>query len=262
MSTIEWNKVTWYSKFLAVVLFVLTFYVGFVLGEKKEHTDTDLPASGVPTALSHTDTTPVIGSRKIKEANFTGTVATVSGSSTLARTAQSKIDSIVADFKIFADKDVPDMRSQFGADSPTAQYELDIDATDVRGDTTESIILEVYTYTGGAHGNSHYEVFTVSRSSEKMLVLSDIIAPGKQALFTQSVQKALTDWRSDPGDTTSPTFPDDVAALKFTDFKNWSLDSKNLTLYFDQYAIGPGALGAVAFPLPVSRIKGFLTTEN
>jgi len=32
---IEWNKVTWYSKLLAVVLFVLTFYIGFKLGEEK-----------------------------------------------------------------------------------------------------------------------------------------------------------------------------------------------------------------------------------
>lgn len=31
---IEWNKVTWYSKILAVIVFLLTFYVGFVLGQK------------------------------------------------------------------------------------------------------------------------------------------------------------------------------------------------------------------------------------
>ncbi|KND50327.1 MAG: hypothetical protein AB198_01990 [Parcubacteria bacterium C7867-003] len=30
--TIEWNKVTWYSKLLAVVLFILTFWVAFCLG--------------------------------------------------------------------------------------------------------------------------------------------------------------------------------------------------------------------------------------
>jgi hypothetical protein len=31
---IEWNKVTWYSKLLAVILFVLTFYIGFGLGKE------------------------------------------------------------------------------------------------------------------------------------------------------------------------------------------------------------------------------------
>jgi hypothetical protein len=31
---IEWNKVTWYSKLLAIIIFVLTFYVGFILGNQ------------------------------------------------------------------------------------------------------------------------------------------------------------------------------------------------------------------------------------
>ena len=32
---IEFNKVTWYSKLLAVILFVSTFFVGFIIGERK-----------------------------------------------------------------------------------------------------------------------------------------------------------------------------------------------------------------------------------
>ncbi|MEI6281058.1 MAG: hypothetical protein WCP17_03625 [bacterium] len=32
---IEWNKVTWYSKVLAIILFVATFCIGFKLGERK-----------------------------------------------------------------------------------------------------------------------------------------------------------------------------------------------------------------------------------
>lgn len=32
---IEFNKVTWYSSLLAVILFVSTFFVGFIIGERK-----------------------------------------------------------------------------------------------------------------------------------------------------------------------------------------------------------------------------------
>lgn len=32
--TIEWNKVTWYSKLLAVIIFVATFWIAFYLGEQ------------------------------------------------------------------------------------------------------------------------------------------------------------------------------------------------------------------------------------
>ena len=30
---IQWNKVTWYSKLLAIIIFVATFFVGFILGK-------------------------------------------------------------------------------------------------------------------------------------------------------------------------------------------------------------------------------------
>ncbi len=33
---IIWNKVTWYSKVVAIILFVLTFYIGFILGQMKK----------------------------------------------------------------------------------------------------------------------------------------------------------------------------------------------------------------------------------
>jgi hypothetical protein len=38
--TIEWNKVTWYSKILAVVLFVAVFFTGFILGSQYSSTST------------------------------------------------------------------------------------------------------------------------------------------------------------------------------------------------------------------------------
>lgn len=33
LTMIQWNKVTWYSKLLAVVLFVAVFFLGFYLGK-------------------------------------------------------------------------------------------------------------------------------------------------------------------------------------------------------------------------------------
>jgi heat shock protein HslJ len=34
---IEFNKVTWYSKLLAIIIFVLTFYIGYYLGQNVEN---------------------------------------------------------------------------------------------------------------------------------------------------------------------------------------------------------------------------------
>jgi len=57
---IEWNKVTWYSKLLAVVLFVLTFYIGFNLGKESAEvnsisvpTISQLPANKLITTATY-----------------------------------------------------------------------------------------------------------------------------------------------------------------------------------------------------------------
>lgn len=40
MSTkIEWNRVTWYSKLIAVILFVATFYIAFMFGKQAQRID-------------------------------------------------------------------------------------------------------------------------------------------------------------------------------------------------------------------------------
>ena len=253
--SIQWNKVTWYSKVLAVVLALLIFYIGFKLGEMKRDVGA-VPAMPHPTTPAKTNAVSIT-TKTIKEENFTGKVAVVSGESPIAKAAQAYIDKSVADFRKQADTDVPDMRKQFGADSPTANYEIDIDAKQAAGPKTESIVLDTYVYTGGAHGSSSYKVYTASRATGEMLSLSDVIQTDQQAAFTNFVKKELNAWQ--PAGSTAPVvFPEDVGSLKFDSFTDWSLDEKNLTLYFSQYEIGPGVLGEVAFPLPLSKVKDFL----
>jgi hypothetical protein len=196
-----------------------------------------------------------IETKDIKEENFTGKVAVVSGDSVLAEKANAYIESAIADFKKQADTDVPAMRKEFGADSPTAQYEIDIDAKDVKSSETESIVLLVYTYTGGAHGSSVYKVFTVDADS-KIMSLSSIVKAGQEKAFTEFVKKELLKWK--PSGDVSPVFPEDVDALTFNSFGNWALTDTSLIIYFDQYAVGPGALGAVPFSISLDKIKNFL----
>ncbi|HEV7702225.1 MAG TPA: DUF3298 domain-containing protein [Candidatus Paceibacterota bacterium] len=200
-----------------------------------------------------------IDSKNIKEENFTGKVPVISGGSALALKSQSFIDQTVAEFKKQADADVPPMRKEFGADSPTAQYEINIEVKYIQSKEnkqTESISMLTYTYTGGAHGTSSYKVITTSADG-RILSLGDIIKEDKQEAFTELVKKELGAWQIQ-GMEGSPTFPEDVAALRFNSFTNWSLDDKNLTIYFSQYDIGPGVLGPVAFPISLSKIKDFL----
>ena len=50
--TIQWNRVTWYSKLLAIIIFVGTFAIAFCLGASWQRAQTDNaaaePVSGAP----------------------------------------------------------------------------------------------------------------------------------------------------------------------------------------------------------------------
>jgi hypothetical protein len=198
-----------------------------------------------------------ISTQNIKEENFTGTMPVISGTSQLAKSMREYAEKRVAEFRKLANDDVPDIREKFGADNPTANYTIDISSKYVKGGKTESIVTNIYTYTGGAHGSATYKVITANISDGKILPLSSAIKAGEQKSFTDFVKKQLNDWRPEGGNA-SPVFPDEVKNLTFNSFSNWSLDDKNLIIYFDQYAIGPGVLGSVAFPLPIERISNFL----
>lgn len=252
---IQWNKVTWYSKLLAIILFVVTFYVGYNLGEQKKEISVN---NTIPQKISTKSVTPIsINTKNIKEENFTGKIPVISGTSIVTIKARTYIDQTVADFRKQANADVPATRKQFGADNPTANYEIDIDANYIKSTKIESIVMTVYSYTGGAHGNTLYKAITASVPAGKILSLSNIIKKEEQVAFTEFIKKELSNWIPQGSDV-SPVFGDDVKNLKFDSFKNWSLDDKNLIIYFDQYAIGPGALGEIPFPLPLEKIKNFL----
>jgi hypothetical protein len=197
-----------------------------------------------------------ITSTKISEKYFSGNEPVISGQSTVATLARKYINETVDAFRSEANSEVPSMIEKFGAGSPPATYSIDINAKDIKVSRTESIVITVYTYTGGAHGSTTYKVITVDKNG-KVLTLSDIIRADKQTAFTDLVKKELNSWRPEGSDA-SVVFPEEVSALKFSSFSNWSLDDQNLTIYFDQDAIGPGALGAVPFPIPLSKLASYL----
>lgn len=256
--SIQWNKVTWYSKLFAIILFIATFYVGFYLGEKNletipkdENTQKQVVRNIVPVRISNKD---------IKEENFSGKMPVISGESALALSARAYVKEQISLFRTEANTDVPDMRKKFGADSPVATYTIEINAKYIKNKKTESIIMTMYTYTGGANGNDSYKVITASLVDNKILALSDVIKQEEQVAFMEFIKNKLFVWRPDGSDG-SPVFPDEVKNLEFSSIENWSLNDSNLIIYFDKYSIGPGALGAVEFPLPLNKISNFLNSN-
>jgi len=193
------------------------------------------------------------------EENFSGTKSVIFGTRKVATEAREYIDQQIADFRKTADIEVPDMRKEFGADSPTANYMIYLDAQYLDGGKTESMVISQYVYTGGANGSSSFKVITADSQSEKILSLSNVIQESKKSDFVKLVKSELKNWKIE-GNDSFILFDDTVDGLTFESFRNWSLDDKNLIIYFDKYEIGPGVIGAVDFPIPLEKLANFLTT--
>jgi len=194
----------------------------------------------------------VIIDTPIEEANFSGSRPVMTGSSVVVLSANEYLNTEIAAFKASADKEVPDIRKEFGNDAPPANYTIDFKAKHVVSPTTDSIVIDGYRYTGGANGMSFYKVFTAKRDGEQLLALRDVVRPEQQEAFAAYVRNEIIARQE-------AIFQDDVNKLTFDSFKNFSLEENTLTLYFDKYEIGPGALGAVAFPLERSVIEQYVT---
>ncbi len=199
-----------------------------------------------------------ITSEEISEENFTGSKPMIAGAGKLADAARAYVENTVSEFETQANTDVPPMRADFGADSPAASYSIEMEASRLEGAKTESVVISVYVYTGGAHGSSFYKTFTASRETGEILSLADIVKQNSREAFTALVKEKLISWRPELSGGTPVVFEEDVASLTFDSLENWALDAENLILYFGQYEVGPGALGAFPFPIPRRELADFL----
>lgn len=209
--------------------------------------------------LSNQKKAPVITitQEQIQEATFSGSRPVISGNSSAVDAANAYIADKLATFKTTADKDVPELRTQFGVDAPPSHYTIDFEAKTVSSATTNSVIVSGYVYTGGANGMSEYKVFTTRNSDNALLTLSDVVQPTQTDAFVSYIKEQLLD-QSSRGDTVLTVFPEDVAKITASSLDDFSIENDTITFYFDKYEIGPGALGAVAFPVDRSVIEQYL----
>jgi hypothetical protein len=205
-----------------------------------------------------------ITKKDIKEENFNGSTIEISGSSTLSKVAQAYVNESVQDFRERANKEVPDLKKEFGPAVSAADYSLEIAGELKESSKTESIIISSYVYTGGANGMSLYKVFTASKKDGHIVPIDEVISKPSQAAFVKKVEDELLAWKPE-GMEETPVFKEEVDKLILKSMDDWAIEdtknSKNFIIYFDKYEIGPGALGPVAFPISIEKVTKFLNKE-
>lgn len=133
-----------------------------------------------------------------------------------------------------------------------------------------SALLNLYTYTGGAHPNTLYFVTNYDVRSGQPVRLQDVFAPGTGYLDTLSAltKAGLVRQLRSYGDPDIQLQSDaEVAALFFSEgyapeadnFSLFTLGADTLRLHFPPYAVASYAMGPYEVAVPYSRLEGLLT---
>ena len=146
----------------------------------------------------------------------------------------------------------------------TAPYSYEIEIRlEEQTDQYVTLSINTYSYTGGAHGSS------MNYSINFAKTYNDQVAYTINQKMTQSIQPLLRqgviEYFKEQGETISDA---DLNNVLFIDNNTIPLPAmspvlttKGLRFEYQQYEIGPYAIGMVNFTLPYKDVKGYMTQE-
>ena len=109
-----------------------------------------------------------------------------------------------------------------------------------------SYILEMYKYTGGAHGNHEYKVFNHDKKTGKKLSLNDI-------LVSNDSLKKLSALADDEFSKRNIGYQKEGASPREENWQLWYADGNAIVFIFPPYAIAPYAAGQQNLIVPVKE---------
>lgn len=120
-----------------------------------------------------------------------------------------------------------------------------------------SLLENVWTYTGGAHGNYGFAGHTFLRDSDEVEVLefSDLFI---QDADLSSIAKFVED---DLIKQEASFIPENFDVQQLTDLSAFTLSPKGITFHFGPYAVGSYAEGAYEVLVPFEEVRDILRPE-
>ncbi len=120
--------------------------------------------------------------------------------------------------------------------------------------------MDIYTYIGGAHGNTVPETYTYTAAGKQVAVSDLFVDQAAIVKFSDLVkQKALA--MPEYKDMINTEWLADSAGPNVVDYKVFAFDGKNLTIIFPQYSIAPYVAGIIEVPIPFSELQGIVKAE-
>ena len=123
--------------------------------------------------------------------------------------------------------------------------------------------IDSYVYLGGAHGSSVSREVNIIRETGK--VLTESVDTTKTKELQPILRKGVIDYFKDCGEDVSDDKLNDMLFINDNTIPipacTPALTSQGLKFIYQQYEIGPYALGMVNFTVPYDKIKKFMTGE-
>ena len=137
-----------------------------------------------------------------------------------------------------------------------------------------SLAFQIYSYTGGAHGNHWTDTYNYHPKTNSILTLEDLFNDPKAweildtavlAGVISEKQKRWAEWNSDePYDSTQDFFMEELEFNAET-LNSWVVTKKEglngILFFFAPYAVGPYAEGGYEVFVPIAVIQEFIKEE-
>ena len=166
---------------------------------------------------------------------------------------KSKIIEEVNEFEEEAKKIIEEDKKQ-GKIPKEMEYELKYEEKNSIGVLT--IILETYSYLGGANGTNKNYYFNALINENSLIQLSQLFRPGSnyKEKINDEINRQITE-RIKKGDT---FYKGENRFETIADNHDFYIEDNNLVIAFAQYSIAPRNMGIVEFSIPMYQLRHLL----
>lgn len=136
----------------------------------------------------------------------------------------------------------------FGKEFTTYPYELNVNYKLTNNSTSlTSLYMDIYSFTGGAHGNTLRNAYTIDNNTKDLLSLNNLFITGYdyKKIINDAISKQII---SD----SEKYFASSLNFEGVHDDVNFYVDGDNLVIYYQQYEIAPYCAGIPEFKIPLS----------
>jgi hypothetical protein len=119
-----------------------------------------------------------------------------------------------------------------------------------------SVLFDVSTYTGGAHGNTVHTALNFDLNTGRPLTFDDVFKPGVDAVKTLAVIASDELTR-----TNRLMFPEGAEPTP-ENYQVWNFDFNGLRLTFDQYQVMPYSAGPQTVAIPYFELRDQLKPDS